>query len=193
MRALPFLFLFLLAILAPLSAHAVMYGGLVGGAFSYGDEGDDTETSPNQKRATGAIELKLMPGVRFYGKSILVGLLADFQFHSQLSSGDKSAIGDFGGTGLLLGPGVVFDFHFGRLLLSYDIRDRQGISQPDATLKGSGFHIAFGYRVMPTVTIDLEYTRARYNTLSTPDGETDLGGDTSIKCKSVGLGVSVAI
>jgi hypothetical protein len=182
---------FLLFLLAPASARAQDYGIYAGLHLGAGHSGDDIEDA-YQTRTVGTVDLQFMPGLRFSGKSILVGLLFDARFLSQISNVDKTAVGDFGGSGLTIGPGVVVDFTKARLLLSWDWRDRQSVNAPDGTtFKGSGFHLLAGYRMSPLVTVDLEYVIAKYNTIAVNDAETDVG-DHLVKQNTIGVGVSVS-
>lgn len=181
----------LLLLAHPVSARAELglYAGTHLGAGQAGHELNDTYT----KRSVGVLDFQAMPGFHFYGKAVLAGLMLDARLLSQLSTSVNTATaGDLGGKGLLLGPGVNFDFTFGRLLLVWDMRARQSVNEPDATFKGSGFNILAGYRAMPGFTVDLEYVVAKYNALSIGDVETGLGS-APISQKSFGLGVSLSL
>lgn len=174
-------------------AHALDFGAFFAshlGAGSAGRDGDDFY----RKRSVGSIDLQAMPGLHVYGKSILAGMLFDFRMLSELENADPTNHGDFGGFGLLIGPAVLFDFTFGKVLLSWDIRDRQSISSPDAALKGSGFHILFGYKASSILTVDLEYVHARYNAIYRSDLDIETGLDErSLSQNNLSIGVSVSL
>ncbi|MGZ3649599.1 MAG: hypothetical protein ACXVB9_06480 [Bdellovibrionota bacterium] len=165
------------------------FGVFTGAHFGFSQEGRDTNDF-YQKRSMGVIDLQAMPGWHFGGKTILAGLLFDVRLLSQLSNVDTNAVGDFGGMGLLLGPGVAFNFSFGRALLSYDMRARQSINSPDATFKGSGFHFLVGYKPLANLSVDFEYVATRYNAYSTALADADLSAKP-VSCNVIGVGASI--
>lgn len=175
-------FLALLVIWLAPSAEA-NFGAHLAPHFGFGNMGDDSSGSL-RSRSVGTFDLQALPGYRVYGNAILLGLMIDYRFISQLSEEDN--LQGLSGRGLLLGPGAGFEFAFGKLLLSYDLIARHSATSPEAKLEGSGFHLLFGYRIAPNVYADLQYVRTRYNKLN---GE-DLG-DLPIKQNNIGFGLSL--
>jgi hypothetical protein len=165
------------------------FGVFTAAHFGFSQEGRDSNDF-YQKRTMGVIDLQALPGWHFAGKTLLAGLLFDIRLLSQLSQVDTNSVGDFGGTGFLLGPGLAVDLPFGRALLSYDIRARQGINTPDATFKGSGFHFLVGYKPLPNLSVDLEYVATRYNAYSSTLSDVDLSAKP-VSCNVVGFGASL--
>ena len=174
----------LLALLTPTLAKAD-YGAHVGGHFGYGKMGNSS-LDANQSRGIGTFDLQGMPGIKVYGKFILLGLMLDYRFHSQLS--DDNSLSQYGGRSFLLGPGAILDFPLFKLLFSWDIRDRHYYSGPDTTYKGSGFHFLFGYKVVGNLCVDLEYVTARYKSVKINDDE--IGLDDPVKHYNLAFGLS---
>ena len=187
MRFLAFAFAFL--VLAYSYSARAEFGLYAGTHFGYGSEGRDTNDA-YLKRTVGVLDFQAMPGMKLYGKVLLVGLLFDLRLLSQLSNVDTQAVGDFGGSGLLLGPGIALDFPYGKILLSYDLRARQSIHSPDATFKGSGFHFLIGYKAMPRFSLDFEYVATHYKTVSVLGVDNDLSGNPMTH-NNIGAGVSL--
>jgi len=177
-----------LLMLSP-NAHALDYGVYAGSHIGIGDEGrNGADTFPN--RTVGVLDLQALPGARFYGKALTAGLLFDFRLYTQVSNADPVKVGNYGGTGLQLGPGVALDLPFVRGLLAWDIRARQSINDPDQTFKGSGFHFLLGYKAMPTFSVDFEYVSTRYKTVGSALEEIDLS-DLPVTYHMYGLGASI--
>lgn len=179
------LFLALIALSIPNLAQAA-FGLHVGGHFGYGNMGNES-TDADQARSVGTFDVQAMPGLRALGNVLLVGLMLDYRFHSQLK--DDDSLVPYSGRSFLLGPGVALDLSFGKLLFSYDILTRHYYTGPETTLKGSGFHILAGYKVMGNLSVDLEYVVSRYSTVDQYNGERDLG-EFPIKHKNLGFGLS---
>lgn len=175
-------FLALLAIWLSPRAEA-NFGAHLAPHFGFGNMGDDS-SGRLRSRSVGTFDLQAMPGYRVYGNAILVGMMFDYRFISQLSEEDN--LQGLSGRGYLIGPGVGFELTFGKVLLSYDFMARYRAPSPEARLEGSGFHFIFGYRIAPNVYADLQYVRTRYNKLN----DEDLG-DQSIKQNNIGFGLSL--
>lgn len=185
MRVLALAFL----LLAPV-AHAADYGLYAASHIGIGDEGRG-QSDTYQNRTVGTLDAQAMPGMYFLGKTFLAGVLVDLRLLFQVSNADKTQAGDYGGTGLQVGPGFVLDFPTVKFLASWDIRARQSISSPDSTsFKGSGFHFILGYKALPTFSVDFEYVATRYKTVATALGEVDLSSNP-ITYGVCGLGASI--
>jgi len=185
MRFLVFVFLFLGS-----GAQAAEYGVYAASHIGIGDEGRGNSDT-YQNRTVGTLDLQVMPGVRFFGKTLLAGLLIDLRLLFQASNADPVKAGDYGGTGLQVGPGFVLDFPTAKFLVSWDLRARQSINSPDsAGFKGSGFHFILGYKALPTFSVDFEYVATRYKTASTAFGELDLSSNP-VTYGVYGLGASI--
>jgi hypothetical protein len=182
-------FLALSLFLAASSAQAADYGIYAGSHIGIGDEGRK-ESDTFQNRTVGTLDLQAMPGVRYFGNTLLAGILFDFRLLFQVSDADPKKAGDYAGTGFQVGPGFLFDFPLARFLASWDMRARQSVNSPEMSFKGSGFHFLLGYKALPTFSVDLEYVATRYNTVSTALGEADVGPNP-VTYHMLGLGASV--
>jgi hypothetical protein len=163
------------------------YGAHLGAHFGYGQMGNSSGDE-NRTRNMGTLDLQAMPGIKLYGNALLLGLMLDYRFMSQLT--DETNLSSYGGRGFLAGPGALLDFSFGRFLFSWDMRARHYYSGPDTTYKGSGFHFLFGYKVMGNLCADLEYVISRYNAVRINEVETGLDENKQVTHKSLGFGLS---
>jgi hypothetical protein len=172
------------------AAQAANYGIYAGSHIGIGDEGRNGADT-YQNRTVGTLDLQAMPGLRYFGSTLLAGVLIDLRLLSQVSDADPSKAGDYGGPGLQLGPALLLDFPAARLLASWDMRARQSTNSPDGVgFKGSGFHVILGYKALPTVSVDFEYVTTRYKTVGTLLGEEDLSSNP-ITYTVFGLGASL--
>jgi hypothetical protein len=162
------------------------FGGHVGAHFGYGRMGT-AEASPNsyQSRAIGTFDGEFMPGWRFFGGSLLAGVLFDLRFLAQLSN----TAADFSGHGYSLGAGLMYEIAVVKLLFSYDPWERETYSGPNTTFKGSGYHYLLGYKIFPGTSVDLEYVTANFNSQDQGGVESALSPQ-SVKLWSVAFGLS---
>ena len=183
-----FLALALLLLVAP-QALAADFGLFAGSHIGIGDEGR-TKSDTFQDRTVGALDLQVMPGLHYFGNTLLAGILFDLRLLFQVSEADPKKAGDYGGTGLQVGPGFALDFSRAKFLASWDMRARQSTSSPDLSFKGSGFHFLLGYKALPTFTVDFEYVATRYKTIGTSYGELDVS-DNPVTYHMLGMGASI--
>ena len=131
-----------------------------------------------ETRTVGTIDIQALPGVKPFGEMVLTGLLFDFRLLTQLTKMDKNTRGDFGGSGFLVGPGVLLDLNLGKLLFSYDLRARTRINQPDnTTFKGSGFHLVFSYNWADKIAGEFQLVKTTYKTFINSLGEFEFPND----------------
>jgi hypothetical protein len=176
---------FLLLALAPLTAHAEF--GLHTGAYvEIGSMGSAT-ADIYESRSMGAFGLQAMPGYRTMGKALLLGLMFNLRFFSQLSEGTAT---DYSGTNLLIGPAAALEFTKIKALLGWDIRARHS-AKLNTSLSGSGLRFLLGYRLSPFMSVDALYTKTRYNSRSNGTLDIDLS-ESPIKASTFGLGVSLS-
>lgn len=171
--------------LCPIKALAE-FGGHVGAHFGYGKMGTDGVTIYSyDRRAVGTFNGEFMPGWRFFGSSLLAGVLFDLRFLAQLNNSSP----DFSGHGYSLGAGLMYEVLALKLLASWDPWERQSYSGPSTTFMGSGFHLLVGYKIFPATCVDLEYVTARFNAREQDGVETALS-QFPLRMWSIGFGLS---
>lgn len=168
-----------------LPAHAEF--GVHGGAhIEVGSMGSAT-ANIYESRSMGAFGLQLMPGYRTMGKALLLGLMLNVRFHSQLSGGTSV---DYSGRSFLVGPAAALEFTKVKLLLGWDIRARHS-AKLTTSYSGSGLRFLVGYRITPTMSADLQLLTTKYKTRYIGEDETDISDDP-IKSTMVGIGLSLS-
>lgn len=169
------------------SSAEAQFGAHFATHFGYGKMGSDSGFI--QKRSMGTFDLQAMPGYRLLGNQLLLGLLFDLRFMSQLQ--DQNDVGgeDFGGRGLTWGLGASFEPGPVKILVSYDLSARHWYTAPETTYKGSGFHFILGIPVAPSLFLDLQYVTTTYNTRKVNGDEYGLADD-NVQHWNVGFGVS---
>ncbi|HEY8280440.1 MAG TPA: hypothetical protein VIH99_12500 [Bdellovibrionota bacterium] len=180
-----YIFAILLTLILSQPAQAFDFGAHMAGHFGYGDMGNETSDT-YRDRGMGTFDLQAMPGLHVYGNNLLVGLMLDYRFLSQLSR--EGGLRDFSGRSFLAGPGASYELSFGKLLFAYDMRARHYLASPDTTYKGSGYHFLFGYRLIGDLFLDLEYVVVKYNAVNVSGTETGL--DFPVSHANFGLGLS---
>jgi len=174
-----------LLILSPLPAQAE-FGLHAGGDIEVGAMGTSTATV-YESRTMGAFGLQLMPGYRTMGKTLLLGLMLNLRFHSQLSSGTTA---EFSGRSFLLGPAAALEFTKVKLLVGWDIRARHS-AKLTTSYSGSGLRFLVGYRFAPSISADLHLITTKYKTRYIGEEETNISDDP-IKSTMVGIGLSLS-
>lgn len=160
------------------------FGFHAGTHLSFGQMGSESESVKD--RSMGSFDLQFMPGYRYAG--LMGGLLLDYRFISQITSASDAG-SDLAGHSFTWGLGGTWEPGIWKFLFSYDFRARHSVSEPENTYKGSGFHLLAGYKIAPSLCVDLQYSRMRYNTLETAVSETGLGDD-SVRHWNLGIGIS---
>lgn len=182
--------LLLIAALALLSLPArAEFGAHLASHFEFGSMGGEAQ-DVYESRTMGAFGLQAMPGYRMYGKAVLVGLMLDLRFFSQLSSGTTVS---YGGRAFNVGPAVAYEGAKLKFLLGWDIRARHGASTPEASYKGSGIRMLLGYRLggKGNLFAELQYVSSKFKTRTQNDTDNDLAS-SPIKSSMVGFGLSIS-
>lgn len=152
--------------------------------IEFGTMGSST-TDVYETRSMGAFGLQLMPGYRTMGKALLLGLMLDLRFHSQLSGGTTV---DYSGRSFLLGPAAAIEFTKLKVLVGWDLRARHSAKQ-NTSFSGSGLRFLLGYRIAGNMTADLQLLSTKYKTRYIDETET-LIQETPVKSTMIGLGLS---
>ncbi len=179
-------FFALLVLLLPGVAKADI-GFHVGGHLGYGQMGNKTGDTA-QRRAVGTFDLQGMPAFRFNNNYVLLGLMVAVRFHSQFT--DDKTLADFSGRSVLAGPGIGLDLPFAKFLFSWLMRARHYYEGPETVYKGSGFQFLAGYKVVDTLSVDLQYIVASYNSRDQNGGEQGLNNDNVITHRDLSFGLS---
>ncbi len=178
-----FLLTLALLVLSGSSARAEL-GVHAGANFEFGSMGTSTADA-NESRSMGAFGLQVMPGYRTMGKSLLLGLMIDLRFHSQLSGGTTS---DFGGQSFNIGPAAAYELAKLKFLLGWDIRARHS-AKTSTSYSGSGLRFLLGYRLMGSLWANLQLLTTKFKTRTAADLDTDISANP-VKSTMVGFGLS---
>ncbi len=168
--------------IAPAQAN---FGFHAGSHFGYGRISGEDALIP--ARDMGTFDLQFMPGYRL-GAGLMVGMLLDYRFMSQLEE-NGSQTTDFSGRGFLTGAGISYEPGLIKALFSYNLQARHYLSGPDTTYSGSGFTLLFGYEFLPSFFTDLEYVSTTYNAVEIDGVPAPLGTNT-IHHWNIGIGIS---
>lgn len=187
--------LFFLAVLGsilPQFAQADL-GFHVGGHLGYGQMGDKTTSTVDAPsntvvRSVGSFDIQGMPAFKFNQNYVLLGWMLIYRFHSQFD--DDTALADFSGRSFLMGPGIALDLPFAKFLFSWLMRTRHTYSGPETTYKGSGFQFLAGYKVVDTLSVDLQYVVSSYNSRDQNGGELGLNGENVLTHRDLSFGLS---
>lgn len=178
-----------LALLALLVGHSANAGfGLhIGGHFEGGNFGGDSNGEFATK-SIGAIDLQAMPGYRFLGDIVLVGLMLEGRFVTHLAEKSER---EWGGKSFTYGPAFSVEAPFLKLLLGWDVYARHNTSTPSATYKGSGWRILLGYRLAATWWTDLQYSTVTYDSRTEGEASADMSL-APVKSSTMAFGISWA-
>lgn len=165
---------------ASFGLHAATHLGI-------GDMGSSSPTMPS--RSVGTFDLQAMPGYRLFSQQLLIGLMLDYRFVSQLDNPSRAAGTDYTGSGLLMGIAAAYETNLVKILLGYDFRARHSHDLPETSLMGSGYRLQFSYKVFGPWGADLQYVHTNYNTMEAAGTESELN-NYNFRHWNLGLGVS---
>jgi hypothetical protein len=148
----------LILIWSPSTSEAA-FGGHVGAHLGVGNFGGAGQ--PVGSKSLGTLDLQAMPGYRIFGNSLMLGVLFNLRYLSDLN-GASGYDKDASGTGSLIGLALAYEFSVFKIIGSWDLRARQSGSNPDTTYKGSGYTILFGYKTMPNFYVDFMVNKTSY-------------------------------
>lgn len=153
--------------------------------FEFGTIGGEANDD-YRSRSMGGFALQGMPGYRLLGKSLLVGLLLELRFFTQLA--EKGPV-EFGGRSFNLGPAFALEGSKVKFLGGWDIRARHATVTPAASYAGSGWRLLVGYKAYGNLWADVQYSSIHYNSRTQNDIDQGIS-DNPIKHAVVGFGLS---